>query len=325
MKLKTLAIIATLGMTSVALQAETVIRVGLATPKTSPIYQALEYFKNTLDKRSNGDFDVQLFPGGQLGSVNEMTELVQAGSIQMTTGASVLLSSVVPEFNILDTFYLFKDKEQARRVLDGKGGDMLKKAMEEKGLKGVGFFERGFRDFSNNRAPLDSVESFKGLRMRAASNPTQIAAWKSIGAAPMPLNWGEIYPSLQQSLIDGQESALSSMYLEHFYEVQKYISLTQHSYTAEVWFTNTDFWDSLSPKQQKLLNEVAIETVSLERKLTVKANNDALNAMKAKGLIVNKVPLKVKEALGKKMNETIKGDIVKHVGQRFYDQFNAQL
>ena len=325
MKLKNLSIVAALSISSVMAHAETTIRIAHSTPETSPIHKSLEYFEENLEKRSEGDFDVQIFSGGQIGSVNEVTELVQIGSIQMTMGASVLLSSVVPEFNVLDTFFLFNDKEQARRVLDGKGGEMIKGAMEKKGFKGIGFFERGFRNFSNNRAPLDSVESFQGLRMRAASNPTQIAAWKSIGAAPMPLNWGEIYSSLQQGLIDGQESALSSIYIERFFEVQKYVSLTGHTYTTEVWFANKEFWDNLSPNQQALLNEVAEETVELQRELTVKENNDTLDTLKEQGLLVNEVHVDVKKALGNTINATIKDDIIKRVGQPFYDDFMAEL
>lgn len=325
MHFRTLIIIALLGLHSAVTYAGTTIRIAHATPETSPIHKSLEYFKQHLEKRSDGDFEVKIFSGGQIGSVNEVTELVQTGSIQMTMGASVLLSSVVPEFNVLDTFFLFKDKEQARRVLDGNGGNMIKAAMEKKGLKGIGFFERGFRNFSNNRAPLKSVEDFKGLRMRAASNPTQIAAWKSIGAAPMPLNWGEIYSSLQQGLIDGQESALSSIYIERFFEVQKYVSLTGHIYTAEVWFANKDFWDDLTEKQQELLAVVADETVALQRSLTVKENNDTLSTLQAEGLLVNDVPTDVKQELGATINTAIKDEIIKRVGQQFYNDFMSQL
>lgn len=148
----------------------------------------------------------------------------------MTTGASVHLSSTVNELAVLDQFLLFPDEETARGVLDGKAGKALGKATENRGLKSMGFMELGFRSFTNNRAPLDSYESFKGLRMRSADNPIAIKAWRSVDAVPVPLAWGEIYSSLQQNLIDGQESALSSMIIERFFEVQKYVSLTKHIY-----------------------------------------------------------------------------------------------
>lgn len=152
------------------------IRIGHATPESSPIYKALSFFKTEMESRSGGDFEVEIYAGGQLGNVTEMVEMVQSGNITMTTGASVLLSSTVDELAILDQYVLFRDEEHARQVLDGPAGDALGAAMEKRDLKSMGYMELGFRSFSNSRAPLDSLAAFDGLRIRSAANPIAIKA-----------------------------------------------------------------------------------------------------------------------------------------------------
>lgn len=312
-------------VTASAAMSQTTIRIAHSTPESSPIHQALLYFQEELAARSDGEMVVEIFPGGQIGSVQQATELVQSGNITMTTGASVLLSSMVPELAVLDQFLLFESEEQAHAVLDGPAGQALLDAMESRGLKGLGFMELGFRHFTNSRAPLDSVEAFDGLRMRSADNPIQITAWRSIGAVPMPLAWGEIYSSLQQNLIDGQESAPSSIIVERFYEVQDYVSLTGHIYWPELWFANLDFFNGLAPEQQELLMEVAGETVTLQRQIAAEANAAALAEAESKGLTLNELPAEARATMGETMNAAIAEDIRASAGAELYDDFMSEL
>lgn len=304
--------------------AQTVIRIAHAQPENSPLHEAMDHFKQTLETRSEGSFEVEIFAGGQLGSVNEALDLVQSGNIQMATGASVLLSPSVPELGMLDQFLLFSDEEHARSTLDGPAGDSLNAAMEQRGLAGMGFLELGFRSFTGNR-PLDSLEAFDGFRMRSADNPVQIAAWRSIGAVPLPLAWGEIYSSLQQGLIDGQESALSSMVVERFYEVQSDVSLTGHIYWPEVWFANLDFVNSLSDDDRTLMMDVAAETVSVQRDLVAAANAATLDQLTEAGLEVTELPAEDRQRMAETMNSAIEGLIRERVGDAFFDEFTAAL
>lgn len=305
--------------------ADTTIRIAHATPESSPIHQALLQFEEQLKSRSDGGIEVEIFPGGQLGSVQEAIELVQSGNITMTTGASVLLSNTVDELAVLDQFLLFRNEDHARAVLDGEAGDALATAMEARGLKSMGFMELGFRHFTNSRAPLDSFDAFSGLRMRSADNPIAIAAWRSAGAVPLPLAWGEIYSSLQQSLIDGQESALSSMIVERFFEVQEYVSLTGHIYWPELWVADLAWYDGLDEADRALIDEVAAETVAAERDLTFTANAETLDQLREAGLTVNELPADDRQRLGETMNAAIEADIRAKVGDEFYDGFMASL
>ena len=325
MRISTIAAIGLTMAFAIPAAAETTIRIGHATPEVSPIHKALLHFEEQLEDRSGGSIQVELFPGGQLGSVQEMTELVQSGNITMTTGASVLLSSTVDELAVLDQFLLFKDEEHARSVLDGPAGQALGEAMEARGLKSMGFMELGFRSFTNSRGPLDSYEAFEGLRMRSADNPIQITAWRSIGAVPVPLAWGEIYSSLQQNLIDGQESALSSMIIERFFEVQSHVSLTGHIYWPELWIANLDWWEELSDEDKMLISEVAAETVKVQRDLTAETNAATLAELEAKGLAINELPAEDRARMAETMNGAIEADIRAKVGDDFYDAFMADL
>ncbi len=305
--------------------ADTTIRIGHATPESSPIHQALAYFESELEARSKGGIEVEIYPGGQLGSVKEMTELVQSGNITMTTGASVHLSAAVDQLAVLDQFLLFQDEQEARSLLDGDAGAAISAAMETRGLKNMGFMELGFRSFTNSRAPIDSFDALKGLRMRSADNPIAIKAWRSVGAVPVPLAWGEIYSSLQQGLIDGQESALSSMVIERFFEVQDYVSLTGHIYWPELWMANLDWFESLEEADKDLIEEVARETVARQRDLAAAANAATLEQLKEAGLTVNELPAADKKRLGDVMNAAIEADIRAKVGDDFYNTFMAAV
>lgn len=300
-------------------QAATAIRIAHDSQENSPLHKAFLYFKEELHKRSGGDFVVDIYPSGQLGGVRETTEMVQQNNLQMTTAASVLLSPYVPEFNVLDLFYLFDSRDHAHSVLDGEAGKMLLSAMDSKGFHGIGYMELGFRSFSNSSHPLQTLEDFRGLKIRSAANPSQIAAWRAIGAAPQPLAWGEIYTSLQQGLIQGQESALLSIHTERFFEAQKYLSLTEHTYSNHVWFTNKSFWESLSDEQKSLINEVAKETILLQREMSEQQNQNTLVTLQAAGMQINEVNSDTRELLKGILNAAIENDIRVKTGEELYN------
>ena len=137
--------------------------------------------------------------------------------------------------------------------------------------------------------------------------------------------WGEIYSALQQGLIDGQESAFSSMVVERFFEVQDYVSLTGHIYWPELWVADAGFWEGLDAQEQALVAEVAAETVDLQRELTVEANAETLDRLRAEGLAVNELPAEDRERMGAIMNDAIEADIRARVGDSVYNDFMAEL
>lgn len=299
--------------------AETTIRIAHDSQPGSPLYVAFESFEKDLEITSNGDIQVEIYGAGQLGGVRETTEMVQSNNLQMTTAASVLLSPIIPEFSVLDTFYMFDSREHAHQVLDSEAGKALLNSMDKKDFKGLGYLELGFRSFTNNTKPLESFDDFNGLKIRSAANPSQINAWKAAGLSPVPLAWGEIYTSLQQGLIEGQESAIDSIYTQRFYEVQKYLSLTEHMYSNHVLFTNIEFWNSLTDQEKELVEASVGRFIIEQRELAGKQNEATLTKLKDEGVKINTVSEETRQQLKKSLNSSITDEIKAKTGTDLYD------
>ena len=284
-------------------QGPKVLRIAHDSQENTALHQAYLYFQELMEADEElANIEVEIFPAGQLGSANEMFDTVQQGNLEMTSPATVLLSNSIPEFNVLDIFYLFDSVEHAHRFYDGPGGMRLLEAFDDVGLHGMGFGEVGMRNFSNSREPIESLESLEGLKVRGY-NPIQIAAWQAAGAAPIPMNWGEVFTSLQQGLLDGQESAVGSMYTARFFEAQDYISLTEHVYTNYVYVMNKGFWDSLTDTEQSALDAAVKQMIVRQRELAEQFSGDYLQLMVDAGVKVNTVSAQFKEELRRALNE----------------------
>ena len=305
---------------------DTVIRIGHDSKESSPLHQAMLRFKHEVERRSASHIQVEIFAARQLGGVSETTEMVQQGNLQMTAGASVLLTSVVPEFNVLDLFYLFTNEAHAHAALDHPEiGGLLLNAMRRKGFHGIGFMEVGFRNVTSNQRPITRLADFDGIRIRSAANPTQIAAWKAAGASPVPLSWGEIFTSLQQGLIDSQESAVYSVYAERFFEVQRYLSMTGHMYTNYVWFANQEFWSSLSDDERHLVEISAAIAIREQRDLAALLNTRILADLQDAGIQVNDVDEAEKAVIRSRMNQAVSEEIRQRTGPQLFDRILAGI
>ena len=302
-----------------------VIRLGHDSQENTALHQAFVYFKEKIEAQPELKLSVEIYPARQLGGAKEMFDTTQQGNLDMTPPATVLLASDIPEFNVLDKFYLFDSEAHAHRFYDGPGGKKLLEVLEPLGLHGLGYMEVGLRSFSNSRSPIEQVDDLKGLKIRAASNPLQIAAWKGGGAAPIPMAWGEIFTSLQQGLLDGQESAVGSMYTARFFEAQKYISLTEHIYTNYLWVVNKMFWDSLTDSQRTAVNAIAKDTIAEQRKLAAKYSADYLDKMVGAGLKVNRVSPEFKAELSKRLNGPVDAQVKKLTGAALHDFVMAEV
>ena len=300
-------------------QGSKVLRIGHDSQENAALHQAYLYFQEQVEAdEALADIEVQIFPAGQLGSANELFDTVQQGNLEMTSPATVLLSNSIPQFTVLDLFYLFDSVEHAHRFYDGQGGRRLLDVLEDVGLHGFGYGEVGMRNFSNSRQPIDSLESLDGLKVRGY-NPIQISAWQAAGAAPIPMNWGEVFTSLQQGLLDGQESAVGSMYTARFFEAQKYISLTEHVYTNYVYVMNKAFRDSLSAEQQSALDAAAERMIVKQRELAEEFSGNYLQLMKDAGVEVNTVSSQFKEELRQVLNEPNYGAMRNLTGPELFD------
>ena len=301
-----------------------VIRLGHDNNVQTPGHAAFEEFKKIVEAESNGEIEVQIFPGGQLGSVQDMFEQTRRGDIEMSVGATTLFTQTIPEFAVWDSFYMFDDAAHAHRVLDGKAGMELMKPLDRMNLEGIGYMEIGFRNFSNSKRAIMSPEDVKGLKIRGYS-PMQIKAWESVGCTLTSLSWSEVFTSLQQNLIDGQECATASFYSAKFYEAQDYWSLTQHIYTNWLWYANKDFMAGLSAEHKAIVEKAAKAAIKLDRELVAAAEQEILDKLPGLGIEVHEVPLEARLSMGKTMNNAVKDQIIEKCGDDIYDMVMSEI
>lgn len=265
-----------LAVLAAAAQAAT-LRFASETPRTDTQSVAAEYFNTILKERTKGALDIKVFADSSLGAFQAAISGVRGGIIDMAVSGSVGFTGMVPQLGLFDIPFMFKDTEHAYRVLDGTiGQDMLDKFAEH-GMKGLAFWDNGWRQMSNSRRPIHTPEDVKGLKMRTTGSPAHIEAFKLLGATPVPMPLAELYTALEMGTVDAQEHPIGVFWSAKLFEVQKHLSLTYHAYSALVVVMNKAKFDSLPADQQKILVECAREAGNYQRKL----NNDNIQKIAA--------------------------------------------
>ncbi|WP_171656073.1 TRAP transporter substrate-binding protein [Paenibacillus foliorum] len=243
-------------------------------------------FKELVEKNSNGKFDVEIFPNAQLGGDDEAVASTQQGNITISAPSAALLGNFSPALQVFDLPFIFKDSKTAHQTLDGDVGSNLLKKLEDKGLVGLGFSENGWRQLTNSKKSITSPDQLNGLKIRTMNSPIHITAWKQLGANVTPMSFTEVFTSLSQGTIDGQENPLQIIYSMKLYEVNKYVTLTGHIYDPEPIIINKKFFDSLSPQNQKIIQDAAKEVITLERTLNQNSESDIRKKLGEKGAVV---------------------------------------
>ncbi|MBB1072845.1 TRAP transporter substrate-binding protein [Rhodoferax sp. 4810] len=250
-------------------QAET-LRFASESPRTDTQSIAGERFNELLKAKTNGALDIKIYADSSLGAFQAAISGVRGGTIDMAVSGSANYSGLVPQLGIFDIPFMFKDSAHAYRVLDGKvGQDMLDK-LDAFGMKGLAFWDNGWRELTNSKHPVNSPADVKGLKVRTTGSPAHIEAFKLLGANPVPMPLAELYTALEMKTVDAQEHPLGVLWSAKLYEVQKHLSLTNHAYSALILVMTKAKYDALPPAQQKALVEAAREAGQYQRKL----NND---------------------------------------------------
>jgi tripartite ATP-independent transporter DctP family solute receptor len=237
-------------------------------------------------ERSGGSLDVEIFPSGQLGDEREIIEGLQQGTIHLTSVSNGVVSAFDKDFMLLDIPFLFEDEAAARRAIDSAAEETLFKNLGDIGLLGLAIWEQGFRNVSSSEKPVAGLDDLRGLKLRTMEAPLHVEAWRAAGANPTPMSWSQVYPSLQQGVIDGQENPLYVVTQEKLYEVQKYVSLTRHIYDAMPVLASKTWFDSLPADQQRIVTETIREVTSYERQLAEQLVSEAAKELPSKGVSV---------------------------------------
>lgn len=266
-----------------------VLKLGTEAAASHPESKGAAKLAELVKQKSNGTLEIQVFDSAKLGSMKERTEGMRMGTVDMGTSSVGFLASYIPVLGIFDLPYLYKDKAHEFKVFDGDIGKEIDKKMQAQGFRVVCYFDMGSRQVTNNRRPINTVDDLKGMKIRVPQTEASVEGFKALGAAPTPMAFGEVYMALQQKVVDGQENPLSIVMSNKFFEVQKYLSLTNHQLFIQVLSISEKTWSKLSPEHQKILMECAKEAQAYERQIADKEETELIDALKAKGMEINKV------------------------------------
>ncbi|SNS17595.1 tripartite ATP-independent transporter solute receptor, DctP family [Anaerovirgula multivorans] len=270
-------------------------------------------FKEVVEAESNGSIKVNLFQDNQLGDDRVAIETTQFGDIDIAASSTSPLATMYADFYLFDAPYLFLSNEEAYAALDGEVGQGILNGLESMGLKGLTFWENGFRNFTNNTIAVSKPEDVRGLKIRTMENRVHLAAWSALGANPTPMAFTELFTALQQGTVDGQENPLGIIDANKFEEVQKYISLTQHVYTPYVVTMNLDKYNSLSDNQKAAIQKAVEASTKFQREASQNYEKEILENFEAKGVNIIKLTNDEKAEFQNIINDAEIFDLVKEV------------
>jgi tripartite ATP-independent transporter DctP family solute receptor len=281
-------------------------------------------FVELVDKKSQGRIKIKPFYNGALGNDVQVTSSLQGGTIEFTVPQTSTLTGMVKEFEILDFPFLFGSEQEAEKVLDGATGQKLLDKLPAKGLVGLAYWENGFFNATNSKHPIQKWEDFQGLKFRAVQAKISQETVKALGANPVPLAVPELYTALETRTVDGQGTPSAVIAALKLNEVQKYLSLTRHSYGAFLPLVSKKFWDSLPPADQTILRDAAVETRAFQRGIAREQAKSAEANMANKGLLINDIT----PAERKRMRDQVKpvwDMFAKDVGVDLVTEVTGQL
>ena len=275
---------------TVQAHAAKVIKLGHIMPESHYTGQAFEAFKQKFQELTGSAYEVQVYHNGQLGDEKQLMESMQLGVGDLSLPNVAILGNINKNFSLLTFPFLFPTPEAGLDICNGPWGQKLVKELESKGFVGLTFLQVGARNVTNNVRPINTLEDFKGLKLRVMQNPVILNVFRSLGANPTAMAWEEVFSALQQNVIDGQENPVGHVTIFKLYEVQKYLSLTKHALTLNLFVVSKRLFDSLPPEHQKAMFEAAEYTRTVHNKLRDEADIAALEEIRTKSsMVINDV------------------------------------
>ncbi len=282
-------VIVGIGFSAQSYAAKYIINLGIVTTTKTFHYKAAARFKQIVEKKSGGAISVIIHHSGSVGDETSILQQLQLGVLQAGVITAGPIDKFVPAIKAIEFPFIFKNYKDVDRILDGKIGQAILSQFKKADLIGFHFLENGFRNLTNSVRPVHTAADVKGLKIRVMNSQFQISIWRAIGANPTPMPW-PIYTQLSQHVIDGEENPLAVIYQYKLYEVQKYLSLTHHVYSALVFVGSKSFYDKLPAKYQKLLYSAAKDASIYERKLNRDKVKFFLSELKKHGMIIDMHP-----------------------------------
>jgi TRAP-type transport system periplasmic protein len=282
------------------------IKIGYALAEDSHYGAGAKTFEESLKESLGEQFTFRHFPSSGLGGEREVLEGLQLGTVEMTIASDGTLTNFVPEVGVLGIPFLLRDKDHARKVLDGEIGQEMLAKFEDAGLHALAWGEQGFRHITSNRGAIQAPADLDGLKIRTMENPVHIEAFRALGAAPTPMAWPEVIGALQQGAIDGQENPLSVIVSAKLNEVQEYLTLDGHVYSSTIILVSPSLWGQLDDTQKAAFEKAADDAVVAMRAYVDEVDASGVEAMQAAGMEVNELTPEQKAAFRDALAEPYK-------------------
>ncbi len=255
-------------------------KLGLNDPNTSNYYKGAVAIAENVARETNGRIKITVVPSGGLGNEREMVESAMMNTVDIWTSANSVLTNFIPQMGILDVAFLWDNEKQAHAAVDGELGDKIAQQIDKQlGLKVIGWMESGFRDTFATR-PVKTLDDFHGLKIRTMENKYHMAAFNSFGAIATPMAYGDVFPSLQQNVIDAAENAVANCLASGYYEVTKHITDTHHAFVYILVGMSPKAWDKIPEDLREPFLKGVKEGADMQRQFLVDANNEAIEELK---------------------------------------------
>ena len=285
---------------------------------------AMEMFKQELEKESNGDLTVDVFPAMQLGGAGENVDQVRSGALMMTWLSIAYLSRTVPELEAVSLPFMFANREEAFKVIDGPVGDLLNEKLKRKGFVSLGYMELGSRNVTNSKRPIKTIDDFKGLKIRLQPNETHLNTFRAIGANPVSMDIKEVYQALQQKVLDGQENPYAVISSKNFDEVQSYLSDSGHFFDFIIVVANKSRYEALSAEQKDALTKAMNTAIAWQRNKAIEDDTASRDELIKRGMQFDPLSDETRAAL-QKATANIIDDVRKKVGDDLIDSVLAEI
>lgn len=280
-----LAAVLALGLTASASAADVVLKFSNVTSQSA--IDAGKVFKKVAEEASGGSLQINLFDNNQLGDDRVVIEGTIFGDIDIAVSSTSPMATIFPDFYLFDAPYLFLSTPGAYAGLDSATGKKILADMEPKGLRGLGFWENGFRNFTNNKVAVKVPADAAGMKIRTMENEIHLAAWKALGTNPTPMAFTELFTAMQQGTVDGQENPLGIIDGNKFQEVQEYLSMTQHVYTPYILCMNAEKYASLSDAHKAAIDKAAAESTEYQRNRSQELEKEIKVRFASTGVVID--------------------------------------
>jgi tripartite ATP-independent transporter DctP family solute receptor len=262
------------------------LKMGHAVNTTDGQHAAAVKLAELVKQRTNGDVEITIFPSNQLGNDAAMINGARGGTIDIVSSGANNFNGIVANTAAMELPFVFRSAQHAYNVLDGEIGSGVLGELSPHGLKGLAYWENGWRAFTNNKRPVRTPDDLKGLKIRSTGNPYHIQAFKLLGMNPSPMPIAELYTALETGTFDAQEHPINVTWSSKFYEVQKHLTVSNHVYSPLILVMNKAKFDSLPANYQTIMVEAAREAAKYQRNLNAQNAGKVVAELKKSGMQV---------------------------------------